>query len=504
MVKSKIWQGVRMRWVEAAADPEALPRRVRLPAGWDDEAAAGLAGLADATGNVLALRTGRLPDIALTDAAESWIGPIARRADDARNLSDRLHALLLHRRGAPCEAVWRGLDGEPGFVFNLAAFHDAGVGFDAEAFGDAVETAVTALTFACPAAPRLALGISDLAGLLAALGIAYGGPSAQEVAANIAALLRLRAAAASGAMAARLGARYPRRTLPSVPTCVLANLTQAVAAAGLAAAAATGQRHDTLAAIAAAGSVEALLGVEATGIAPAFSPLNAAGELSRASHAWLAATGQSGEAALAAMLRGENPLPIATVSDHAAMHDAVAPFMAVATARPNAAAPGSAEPVPARRELPARRAGYTQKATVGGHRLYLRTGEYADGRLGEILLTAPKESAAFRGLMDGFAAAVSLGLQHGVPLAAFVEAFTFTRFGPAGTVEGDPAVAAATSMLDYAFRNLAASYLGHDVPEASNPEQHAPLLPLDLPALDLPAGPQARRRAFRVITRQAS
>ena len=121
----------------------------------------------------------------------------------------------------------------------------------------------------------------------------------------------------------------------------------------------------------------------------------------------------------------------------------------------------------------------------------LRTGEYDDGTLGEVFIALHKEGAAFRGLMDNFAVAVSLGLQHGVPLEAFVEAFTFTRFGPAGAVEGDPAVAHATSLLDYAFRHLAANYLGRrDIPEAEPEEadtvgngsrDHAPLLPLDLP-----------------------
>ncbi len=147
------------------------------------------------------------------------------------------------------------------------------------------------------------------------------------------------------------------------------------------------------------------------------------------------------------------------------MHDAVAPFVHAMPARPEPVR----QPLHAvrRRELPARRAGYTQKAAVGGHRLFLRTGEYDDGTLGEVFIALHKEGAAFRGLMDNFAIAVSLGLQHGVPLEAYVEAFTFTRFGPAGAVEGDPAVAQATSLLDYAFRHLAANYLGRrDIPEA--------------------------------------
>jgi hypothetical protein len=183
------------------------------------------------------------------------------------------------------------------------------------------------------------------------------------------------------------------------------------------------------------------------------------------------------------------------------MHDAVAPFLQALPPRP---AMQPSERQRARRELPARRAGYTQKASVGGHKLFLRTGEYADGALGEIFIGLHKEGAAFRGLMDSFAIAVSLGLQHGVPLAEFVEAFTFTRFGPAGVVEGDPAVARATSLLDYAFRNLAANYLGETLPAAEEEEadtvgegarDRAPLLPLELPS----DGPRQRRRKLRVV-----
>ena len=126
---------------------------------------------------------------------------------------------------------------------------------------------------------------------------------------------------------------------------------------------------------------------------------------------------------------------------------------------------------PAKREtLPARRSGYTQKVSVGGHKLFLSTGEYANGRLGEIFIALHKEGSAFRGLMDAFAIAVSIGLQHGVNLEDYVEAFTFTRFGPAGAVEGDPAVLQATSMIDYVFRNLAVNYLGQTNLAPATPE----------------------------------
>ncbi|MFD2248801.1 ribonucleoside-diphosphate reductase alpha chain [Pseudochelatococcus lubricantis] len=113
-----------------------------------------------------------------------------------------------------------------------------------------------------------------------------------------------------------------------------------------------------------------------------------------------------------------------------------------------------------REKLPNRRLGYTQKATIGGHKVYLRTGEYTDGRLGEIFLDMHKEGAAFRAMMNNFAISISLGLQYGVPLEEYVEAFTFTRFEPAGFVQGNESIKNATSILDYVFRELAISYLG--------------------------------------------
>ncbi len=115
-----------------------------------------------------------------------------------------------------------------------------------------------------------------------------------------------------------------------------------------------------------------------------------------------------------------------------------------------------------REKLPDRRKGYTQKAVVGGHKVYLRTGEYQDGRIGEIFIDMHKEGAAFRSLMNNFAIAISLGLQYGVPLEEYVEAFTFTRFEPAGFVHGNDAIKNATSILDYIFRELAISYLGRN------------------------------------------
>ena len=135
----------------------------------------------------------------------------------------------------------------------------------------------------------------------------------------------------------------------------------------------------------------------------------------------------------------------------------------------------------ARRKLPDRRKGYIQKAAVGGHKVYLHTGEYDEGSLGEIFIDMHKEGAAFRSLMNNFAIAVSIGLQYGVPLEEFVEAYVYTRFEPAGPVTGNDSIRSATSILDYIFRELAVSYLDRqDLANADPDELHADGLGLGL------------------------
>jgi ribonucleoside-diphosphate reductase alpha chain len=128
-----------------------------------------------------------------------------------------------------------------------------------------------------------------------------------------------------------------------------------------------------------------------------------------------------------------------------------------------------------RRAMPSRRSGYTQKATIGGHKVYIHTGEYKDGTLGEVFIDMHKEGAAFRSLMNCFAIAISLGLQYGVPLEEYVEAFTFTRFEPNGPVSGHPHIKLSTSIIDYIFRELAVNYLGrHDLAQVPPVEDLAP------------------------------
>ena len=481
-----IWRGVRMRETEAGADPDAPPRPLTLPAAWDDRAATALAALAPGAGRTT-----------LSRAADAWIRPVASRAREAGDpaLADRLHALLLHRRAAPTLPVWTG-DGEaaPGFVLNLPAFLDGATGFDVPAYIEAIRTAATALQLGDPTATRFAIGFTDLDGLLAAIGLDYDSPAARDVAASLAALLRATADLALVGDQPDLLSRLPN--WPGPPArCALPTLAET---AGVA-------RHRALqgatgafsTAIAAPGPADALLGAETGGIAPAFSPVGADGLLTRAGHARLAARGLRPEEALACVLLGESLLEPPGLSAHQAMHDAVAPYMHAMPARPVLGLAPAAPPL--RRELPARRRGYTQKAAVGGHRIYIRTGEYSDGTHGELHVSLPRESPALRGMMDSVAGAVSLGLQHGVPLQEYVAAFTLTRFGPAGIVEGDSDIGHATSLLDYVFRHLSVNYLGRcdapeGIPEPARPDP-MPLLPMDMPAQK-----RVRRGGLRLVS----
>lgn len=485
-----------MRQIIASADPDAPPRTALIPAGWNDAAAAALLTLVP-HGAGADVRT----------AAERWIGRAAANAGQsglAPDLAGRLRHLLLRRQGAPDVEIWTGAQAfhSPSFVLNLPAFFDPERGFDAPAFAAAAGTGLLALTLLAPEAASVGVGFTDLAGLIAQLGLAYDSAEARGVGSGIAALLRAATDDASAGSAEALGGGTHMADLPSGPAKLPDWLGPALARVR---AETSGRklRHAATTAIGRPGATEALLGAETSGIAPAFGTVSEGGVLTRAARAFLAARGLSPEAALAAVLAGEMPFPAAGAAAHAAMHDAVAPHIHVMPKRPAAlaAVPPASR---GRHDLPARHAGYTQKVTIDGHKLFLRTGEYTDGKLAEISVALPKEGPVARGLMEGLASAVSLGLQHGVPVLEYVDAFVLSRFGPAGSVEGDPEVAHASSMLDYLARTLAANYLNrHDLPApeleepASAPAQNsAPELPLDLPAET-----RRGRHALRLVSR---
>ncbi len=490
MKAMRLWQGTRMRQVAARADPEQALRVVTLPVSWDDRAAEALAALVPGEGPV-----------SLAAASSVWLTLVAARARQVgqgkaggAEMAGQLQDLLSRRQAAPNAAVWASEQGVPGFRVNAAGFYDAARGYDVAGFAAAAGLVARASLLLVPGAARIEIGLAGLDDLLACLGIAYESRAAREVGACLAALLR-------GGVDHALEGDQPDllatpAAWPAPPrSCAVPGLAEAAAAARAAIRSAPGAISAT--GIFPAGPAEALLGVETGGIAPAFSPVRDL-HLTRAAQDRLAAAAMSPEAALAAVLVGETPLPVAGVQAHLAMRDAVAPYlhsvadvMSHLPAPPALGAAGTGMPV--HRALPARHAGLTQRATVGGHRVFLRTGEYADGQLGEITLSLPRESATVRGLAECFAQAVSLGLQHGVRLEEFVEAFALARFGPAGVVDGDPEVERASSVLDYVFRSLAVTYLNRRLPE---PEMEVAAEQAKLP-LDLPAG--GRRRGLRLV-----
>jgi hypothetical protein len=418
--------------------------------------------------------------VSLPRAAESWIARVAD-GGTASGLAEALRALLLTRRGAPGAETWRGESGsEARFVLNLPAFLEGDGGFDSDGYAAACAVGVRALdALAGGRSRRLRLGFADLAGLLAGLGLPYDSPAARAVAAAVAALTRGAAEAESGRMAGRRGALEPvALAWPAPPAeTPVPGLAEAARAALDAAAGSPGLRHAALVVLAPPDAAEALLGAGAGGIA---APADTA----------------------------EPPVPDAA---RRAMRDAVAPFLHAPPPLP-AAAPAEARPAP--RQAPAppprRQTGSVLHVSIGGHKVALGTAEDADGRLVEVSFTLSKEGAAYRSLMESFAQSVSLGLGRGVPLAEYVDAFAYTRFGPAGAVEGDPAIPRATSVLDWAFRRLALDHLGrHDLPQPSEEDclpdsigtaaQQAPLLPMDLPRVPAAASPRGRRRSLRLV-----
>lgn len=490
----KSWHGVKLTTFAAAADPDSPLVDVAVPAAWGQDAADALAAI---------LPGQRLVQIA--QAAESWIAPLVARAatpPQAQALAHALHHMLATRRASPSLAVWRQSVGPAGFVFNPSAYLDDAGGFDVAALGQDVRSAVAALALRAPQEPCLFLGFTDLNGFLAHLGVAYGSPDARDLAVTLTAFIGAQADIES----ARSGPgnhKIPAAVLPR--TCPVPALLAATHVAQQEAAAQGRRAHKALLGFLAEPEIEALLGAQQVNFAPALSPLTSDGQLAPWAVQSLAARGLTAETALAKMLAGESLFSPPEPGAQTAMHEALAALVPAMPARPVLSAPPP-QSTQTRVALPARRQGYTQKVAVGGHKLFLSTGEYQDGRLGEIFIALHKEGSAFRGLMDAFAISVSIGLQHGVGLADYVEAFTFTRFGPAGVVEGDPAVPAATSMLDYVFRNLAVNYLGRtNLPAASidapdelgdGAAERAPLLPLDLPA----QAPRERRQTFKLVS----
>ncbi len=444
------WRGVRLRTFEAGEDPDAPRRRVALPASWDDDAARGFVGL-------LGPATRRSWEaVRLPDEAERWIGPLAAAAPELE-LEAALHWLLLLRQACPDEWAWREAGGgTPSFLLHLAAFADPAGGLDLAALEDAARTAATALSIARAhtGSATALLRVAGLDGMLASLGLAYDSEAGRDIAAD--ALRRIRQAIEARGASLELG-------------------------------------------VTEGGAADALLGVETAGIAAPFSPVTQDFSLTAASEARLAARGLTPERALALTLGGETPLRAPTPKAAKAMAAALGPLIDRVPAHGLPDVPADGAP-PFGRRLPARASGFTQKVTIAGQKILVRTAEFEDGTLGEISISG----GGGRALMEAVSTAISVGLQHGIPLDTFVVALGHVRFGAQGAVEGDPSIASASSPLDYALRALADAYGGRRIPDpdpapTDDATEATPLLPLALPVSAGAPGPAARRRHLRLV-----
>ncbi|MDG6095748.1 vitamin B12-dependent ribonucleotide reductase [Acetobacter sp. AN02] len=514
---TRYWTGVQMHTLQASSDPDEPLRDVTLPEGWDDDAAAALVQLSSGTGRDSA------DPVSFADLSTAWISRLVHSVADPESNGRSLAWMLLLRQAAPVASVWTGeYDRRPGFIVNLGAFVVPGEGFAGETFVAALRLICTLLRRhagssaeerngeldlllaplpqKAPAEPELPVTGPIVAGdilltnldvCLAGLGFDYDSETGRDAACALVSLATL---------VAREGTGCDTLPLPPVRN-VIPGLAPVAREAWSRAATETDKPEARIeTGFSVPGPVDALLGSEACGLAPVYSPLRPDGRLAASTLARLAARQITLEAAFAAQLAGDRVLNLPGPDAHPAMYRALTGFADRLPARPDAGAPLPAALMPrgVARTLPARHGGIMQKASIGGHRLFLRTGEYEDGTPGEIAITPGRESPMVKGLMECFSEAVSIGLQYGAPLEDYVRRFAYSCFGPSGTVEGDPVAGYATSLLDYAFRALSDIYLGQRLPDAPRenvPADADPLLPMELPR-----GTPSHRRGLRLVS----
>ncbi|QNT77928.1 TSCPD domain-containing protein [Entomobacter blattae] len=526
-----LWQDTPFRATYTACDPDAPTKKVTLPERWSDTTAQALAEIAPLEEEEVDLREQSL----------AWLMPFARLLEttsiyslDNSPLPFPLHKLvnlLLVHKAAPTFSLWKGdYDNRPGFILNLARFVEADGSLEHEDF---IETlyilcqflnalakhhaamSTTELPLFSPLksssaahhsfgfetqtekfSPPLQKGVLLLTNLdvaLARMGLDYDSDEARLRSRYLAGCLRYMAAQAWNGETAPLILPSLTKGHPFQPLQErLAQFSGSFLKPSSFFKIETG--------VSSPGPVDALLEVETCGLAPVFSPLTPQGGLAESSLCRLAHKGCTLETALAALLMGDNILSLPDQHAHYAMHRALSTYLDHMPPRPKADALPNIAPETLKRgerlPLPHRHSGFTQKASIGGHGLFVRTGEYEDGSVGEVAIVPARENPMVKGLLECFGQAVSIGLQYGVPLSEFVKAFAYTRFGQGGTVEGDPNRAFATSLLDYTFRTLAETYLHEDMPDALPPEEREensalPLLPLPFPA----ASPLSPRKA---------
>ncbi|UPO79679.1 vitamin B12-dependent ribonucleotide reductase [Parasaccharibacter sp. TMW 2.1888] len=503
------WNGVHMRTLQTSIDPDSTAlRAVTLPSVWSDDAAQALVQLAPAEGGPVRLASESARWVEMIDTTPH----LPHSPQDAPPVGRGLSCLLLMQQMAPNAALWRNEpDGQPGFIIRLSGFVQDGI-FATEHFAACLKLACDSLRrldaarrpyrsgdlplFDDPAprgdsdGPAGIVLLTDLDACLAGLGLDYDSDEGRAIATAITRFTRL---------VAHAGTATPEKAFscPQAPDLEQASIAISAATQSLSGLATIETGFSS------PGPVDALLDVESCGLGPIFSLVNSQGGLHPSTLERLAHKGLSPEAALALTLDGQTPLQPAGAKAHALMHDAVLPFCDHLPALPEPETDDLKEKLGrgVRRPLPMRQGGFSQRTSIGGHRLFMRTGEFEDGSLASLSLTPPRESPMARGLMECFSQAVSIGLQFGVPLEVFVEQFAYSRFGACGTVEGDEMASYATSMLDYAFRALSEAYLGQRMPDApaeSGEKQHeAPMLPFG-PEQDGPSS-RPRNRKLRLV-----
>lgn len=526
MKAKHLWNGIRMRNLQTAIDPDAPLYSVTIPEDWESNAATA----------ILQLCPEHQLDVSPIKAevlTANWLLPLCEQTDQF-TVKD-WENILLHRQACPNDSIWKHDTSQKlSITINLAAFASAETGFDAQSYRHVLQIAAETLRilyrqqanfmngelpFLEPTesiarkdddkqlefVPQPSAGIiylSNLDACLAQLGFDYGSNDGRDIACCVTCFATLLANAGCGSDFLPLSPDW--NALPE-----LASTAKEIWALASDEPQSRLERIDTSFSLPGNPS-DLLLGSESCGLAPIFSPLREDGLLNFSTLARLAHKGLTLESALAASLAGEQVLTPPSSQAHYAMHQALAGFVTHMPARPSQITyPLSQKAMLTRgtkRPLPPRRKGITQKASIAGRGLFLRTGEYEDGSLGEVSITPTKESAMVKGLLDSLSQAVSIGLQYGAPLKDYVSHFAYSRFGVAGTVEGDPNALYATSFLDYSFRVLSDVYLNESLPDAPNNlhvgEDTVPMLPLELPEDDEnpPSSPHPRNRKFKLVS----
>ncbi|QCE35434.1 vitamin B12-dependent ribonucleotide reductase [Acetobacteraceae bacterium] len=498
------WAGVQMRTLEVEDffDEEREPRKVVFPAVWPDISSYALEQLASAS----------VGTVRLQSEATWWLNLMAPSSEDLSQnaLGDGFIGLLLLRQMAPSVSLWKkDLSTPPAFVIRLSAFVEEGI-FQASHFLACLEMAAKGLKKVVEARSNLSMPLlpifeegslglfeeertekedeklhseafeasfllSDLDSALAAMGLEYDSTAGRSAAQGIVVLAKLASYMGEEAFHLLEGAdslipldapSEMRHAAYEFCTKILCSLQRLGATKKFL----DQEKKSSFflkVGFSAPNPVDSLLGVEACGLAPIFSPLDEAGQVRNSFTSRLMRQGLTAENALALVVAGEKRFSMPGNQAHLKMREVVKEVGCCLPPLPNFdVCEVKAKLERGTRHLaPARKKSVSERVLLDNRDLFFRIGEFEDGTPAELEIHMVKESPLAKGLMECFGQAVSLGLQYGVPLEAYVEQFKYSQFVPFGEVEGGRNIQYATSMMDYIFRSLAELYLGKEIPD---------------------------------------